>query len=493
VRSRALRGIDAPEVVVETSLDGGLPGIAVVGLPEAAVRESRRRVKSAIQASHFEFPDVHVTVNLAPADLPKEGARFDLPIALSILARTGAVPTRALEGYEFVGELGLYGEMRAVRGALSAALATRAAGRRLIVPAENATEAALADGASVLGASHLSEVVGHLLGLKPLSEATQAPPSLIRTETGFARVRGQLAAKRALVVAAAGAHHLLLSGPPGAGKTLLARCLPGLLPPLSDDEAIEVVRIHSAAGLVDGSALPRTRPFREPHHTASAAALVGGGGRTPQPGEVSFAHHGVLFLDEFPEFDRRAIEALRQPLESGTIALARVGARLTLPARFQLVAAMNPCPAGRTCSRFDCSCGPAARERYAARLSLPILDRIDLRVDVPAVDHTALLAPAAADDDATVKATIATARAAQSARGALNGTLALPSIERHCRPDAAGMGLLEKAMARGTLTARGCHRVMRVARTIADLAGRETIVASDVAEALSYRGVSAPG
>lgn len=490
VRSRASCGIDAPEVLVETFLRGGIGGMTLVGLPEVAVREAKQRVESAIRNSNLPFPSGHVIVNLAPADLPKEGGRFDLPIAVSILAQGDGVPSSALRDLEIVGELGLNGDVRPVRGTLSATLAATAAGRGMLVPTDNAIEATLAPGARVYPIRHLIDVIA-ILRDPGRAAITVADRAIARgRQSSLDHVRGQHAAKRAIVIAAAGGHHLLMQGPPGAGKTLLARCLRDLLPPLTESEAIDVVRIHSAAGLHDAASLPSERPFREPHHTASAAAVIGGGGgRLPAPGEISLAHQGVLFLDEFPEFDRRVIEALREPLESGQVTIARVRGRMTYPAGFQLVAALNPCPAGRTCTALDCTCGHVARERYLNRLSAPILDRIDLRIEMGAVNHVELFAPP--DDHAaelTASNTVVAARARQWQRaGCLNARLPLSALARDCVLSADTQRLLETAVDRGKLTARGCHRTIRVARTIADLAGRPRIAAADIAEALSYR------
>ena len=504
LHSRALAGVAAPRVSVEVHIAGGLPGIHLVGLPDTEVREARDRVRAAMQNAQFEFPQRKVTVNLAPADLPKESGRYDLPIALGILAATGQIPLKPLDGYEFAGELALTGELRAVRGALAMALSVQRDGRAFVLPSASAAEAAMVKGATVYGAGSLLAVCAHLTARTPLPAAVAPPPPPAGSVPDLSDVRGQPHAKRALEVAAAGAHSLLLMGPPGTGKSMLAHRLPSLLPPLGDDEALEVAAVASIAGKFS----PRRwgeRPFRAPHHTASAVALVGGGS-DPRPGEISLAHHGVLFLDELPEWDRRVLEVLREPLESGVIHISRAARQSTFPAQFQLVAAMNPCPCGwQGDPRGRCRCTPDRVTRYRARISGPLLDRIDLALEVPAVDAdllairasaagavgagdaTAVRAPAE-ESSAAARARVVRARELQHARqGKANAHLAPAEIAQYCAPDAAGEALLRKAMARLALSARAYHRVLKVARTVADLAGARDVAALHVAEAIGFR------
>lgn len=488
VHSRAQVGVEAPAVTVEAHLANGLPALTLVGLPETAVKESKDRVRSAIQNAGFDFPPRRITLNLAPADLPKDGGRFDLAIALGVLAASEQVPTASLAELECLGELALSGELRPVQGVLPAALAARAAGRTLVVPRANAEEASLASGLKVLAVDHLLQIAAHLNGHTPLSP--YQAEGLLRQEAAYpdlAEVQGQLAAKRALLIAASGGHNLLLSGPPGTGKTLLASRLPGLLPPLSEEEALEVAAIHSVASHAPLTAWPR-RPFRQPHHSASGPALVGGGSR-PQPGEISLAHHGILFLDELPEFDRKVLEVLREPLESGHIVIARARDKVRFPARFQLVAAMNPCPCGYLGDPGGrCHCTPEQIQRYRAKLSGPLLDRIDLHLTVARESTNLLASSQTGERSAQVAARVSQARQHQFARqGCANAFLDLPGLQQHCRLPEADRLWLEQACERLNLSLRAAHRLLKVARTLADLEGTGEIGRAHLAEALQYR------
>ena len=494
LRSRALAGLAAPEVTVEVHLAAGLPSFTLVGLPDTEVKEARDRVRAAIQNCGFEFPQRRITVNLAPADLPKESGRFDLPIALGILIASGQIKAASVDSHEFVGELALSGELRAVRGTLAMCAAIRheasmngSTARAFVLPLESAPEAALIDGMSILPAKNLLQVCAHLTGREILTPFAVPPAPTLARYPDLAEVKGQVQAKRALEVAAAGGHSLLMSGPPGAGKSMLAQRLPGLLPPMTAAEALECAAVHSLAGSFK-LAHWNQRPFRAPHHSASQAALVGGGG-TPRPGEISLAHNGTLFLDELPEFQRGVLEALREPLETGQINIARAARRAEFPARFQLVAAMNPCPCGWLGhATGKCRCTPDQVVRYRGKLSGPLLDRIDLMLDVPAVAEADLSARGDGESSATVRARVTAARAVQIERqGKPNALLGPDEIDHHARPDEAGAQLLKQAMARLALTARAYHRILKVARSIADLAGMKQINSAHVAEAIHYR------
>ncbi|MGE0866206.1 MAG: YifB family Mg chelatase-like AAA ATPase [Vicinamibacterales bacterium] len=506
VESATVIGIEACRVHVEIDVSFGLPHFQLVGLPDASVRESRDRVRAAIRNSGFEFPAHRITINLAPGDVRKAGPAFDLPIALGLLAATGAVNTAALAGLVHVGELSLDGSIQPARGALAiAAEARRHGARGLLLPHDNLAEAAVVTGLTLLPVRTLAEAVARL----KQSPADWPVPSLATVGTpgtlgtlgtlaapDLADLHGQAFARRALEVAAAGGHNLLMIGPPGAGKTMLARRLPGILPPLTFDEAIEATTIHSVAGqLRPGVGLLTDRPFRAPHHTISDVALVGGGA-TPRPGEVSLAHHGVLFLDEMPEFDRRVLEALRQPIEEGRISVSRALRTVVFPARFVLVAAMNPCPCGyHGDPKRECRCTPQQTARYRGRLSGPLRDRLDLIVEVEAVPITALTEGPAGESSAAVRARVLAARDRQLARGArarVNAQLTGAELKKHAPLNTAGRRLLERSAERLHLSARGFHRIIRDARTVADLAGAEAVTTDHLGEALQYRFEETP-
>ncbi len=504
VNTRAKLGINAPRVSVEVHLSNGLPSFHMVGLPETAVKESKDRVRSAILNSHFDFPARRITVNLAPAELPKEGSRFDLAIAVAILAASGQVPLDQLDQYEFIGELALSGDTRGVDAVLPAALGCLHQGKQLIISRHNAEEASLVDGLEIFPCTHLLDVSAHLLQQTQLqlwdsSKTPQIDPQdslnnrASDNQSQLNQVIGQHHAKRALEISASGGHNLLFYGPPGTGKTMLASRLPGILPPLNNQQALEVASIYSVAG--KGLRQPIwARPFRAPHHTASSAALVGGGS-SPRPGEISLAHQGVLFLDELPEFSRSVLEVLREPMESGEINISRVAAQVCYPANFQLIAAMNPCPCGYLGSP-RCRCTPDQITRYRGKISGPLLDRIDLQVQVTPIENNQLLNQQQAnykqqpkgESDQQIQQRICIARERQLTRqGKTNSQLSSEELKTICPLSSEQRHLMDHAITRFGLSTRGFYRVLRVARSIADLAGREQVISEDYQEALSYR------
>lgn len=509
VLTGTVHGLESIPVRVEVNLAAGLPAFTVVGLPDGAVRESRERVATAVRNAGFALPNRRITVSLSPAHVRKEGAGLDLPIAVGLLAASGVIRDAQVQRTGFLAELGLDARLRPVPGVLpvAAELAARGLVDQFVVARENAREAALVDGVRVVGVEGLADVVDHLSGVRPgrvertgfgcdagVTGVSAAGPDLVD-------IRGQGTARRALEVAAAGGHNLLLVGPPGAGKTMLAVRMPGLLPPLTWEEALECTRVHSVAGLLEADEpLVRAPPFRAPHHSVSDAGL-GGGGTPLRPGEISLAHHGVLFLDELPEFRRSALEMLRQPLEEGRVRISRAHGAASFPARFMLVAAMNPCPCGHLGDGTDrCLCDPMAVSRYQARVSGPLLDRIDLHVYVPPVGSRALGAEEGGEGSAAVRDRVRAARAAQRARsggnpgtGGVNALMGPAALSRWGRPTPRGRALLERAVDRMGLSARGFHRVQRVARTLADLDGSEAVDARHVAEALHFRGLETEG
>jgi magnesium chelatase family protein len=500
VFSSSVYGIDGIRVEVEVDISHGLPSFTIVGLPEPSVKESRERVRAAIKNAGFEFPNDRITINLAPADVRKEGSSFDLPIALGMLSVMGAISPEALGDHLITGELSLDGRIKGIKGALPMTLlAAREGFGRVIVPGENGREASVVKGVEVLGASHLLDIVHYLRGEGDLDHLTGAERNEVREERGegldFGDIKGQEQAKRALEIAAAGAHNLLMIGPPGSGKTMLARRIPTILPPLSYAEAIETTKIHSIAGLLSEKRfLISEKPFRSPHHTISDAGLVGGGS-FPRPGEISLAHNGVLFLDELPEFKRNILDSLRQPLESGNVVIARAAHAVAFPARFMLIAAMNPCPCGYYGdTRRACICSGAQIHRYRTKVSGPLLDRIDIQIGVPPVTMRELSMETEEESSGSIRQRVMAARAIQAERYSgksfyANGQMAARMVKRYCAVNDPARDLLERAVERFGLSARAYHRILKVARTIADLDGKADMDESHVAEAVQYRAL----
>jgi len=491
VHARGSAGMHAPPVTVEVHISRGVPRVNMVGLPETAVQESRDRVRSALLNTGFEFPRRRITINLAPADIPKEGGRFDLPIALGILVASGQLEGKRLPEFEFAGELALSGALRPVRGVLPLALAARNSGRALVIPAANSMEAARVSGVEVFQAAALPEVCAFLKGDRPLPRCLPPAESFAKVPIpDLSDVCGQAHARRALEIAATGQHSVLFIGPPGTGKTMLASRLPGILPSLDEEAALQVATVASiSSGGFDPVNWCRL-PFRAPHHGSSSAALIGGG-RPPKPGEISLAHRGVLFLDELPEFDRRVLESLREPLESGNVTISRAAHQAVFPAEFQLVAAMNPCPCGFLGSqRVQCRCSDKQIQRYLGKISGPLLDRIDMHVEVQALPPGVLLADEDREDSETVQKRVIAVRARQMARqGVPNHLLSGKNLNQYCPMDASARKTLGKLAERFNLSARVCHRLTRIARTIADMAGHDILSGQHVAEAFAYRSV----
>lgn len=490
--TRALNGIDAAQVIVEVHLSNGLPAFSIVGLPEAAVRESKDRVRAAIINSNFEFPARKITVNLAPADLPKDGGRYDLPIALGILAASGQIDKTPLAQYEFHGELALSGLLREVNGSLPVALAAQKNNKKLILPEKSAMHAALIENAEIYAADNLLSVCQHLQGLIQLPFAKiSSEQTFIHTGADMSDVRGQHHTRRALEIAAAGRHNMLMVGPPGTGKSMLASRLPGILPPMSTQQALESASINSISHQGFNLAQWKKRPFRSPHHTASGVALVGGGSK-PSPGEISLAHQGVLFLDELTEFDRHTLDVLREPMETGTITISRAARQADFPARFQLIAAMNPCPQGYSCDgRNLCRCTPQQQLKHRNRISAPFLDRIDIHIEVPRIDKQVLDNDAPeGESSARIRQRVLIAFQRQQQRGPrFNAELSIKEIEKFCVLKEKDKILLEKAMDKLKLSARAYHRILKLARTIADIEDKPDIETSHLTEAISYRSL----